>query len=404
MPTTSVQECRANAAKVAHSFDKREFRPSWFATNPHFQTIVGTLFRKEAMYSQDLSILELLSSSSSSNKNKSGGSKPLDLFQWDKRERVETPDGDFFDVDWKFCSKNPDTDDTCPIVLICHGLQASSASPNAQEMAMAFNSINFDCQCINFRGCSGERNLSPRSYHVGFTDDLLYQISRINKSAPSRRIYLAGFSLGAGVVTKLLAELAEDASIKYNICGAAVNAVPFDLAQCAHCLNEDGFSKRLYGDRLLQSMKDRMHDQYDSTEFPFARDEIDKCKSIMDVENILIAATFGFQDAWDYYEKSKTIDSLHKICVPEYIVQALDDPFFEGVENPTNDPNFAVNIHYTQYGGHCGYICSTEKEGDSEFSWMPTQLARFLSHVDENLNKRQEAKDEMIAQEANATR
>eukprot|EP00977_Amphora_coffeiformis_P003644 scaffold710_cov171-Amphora_coffeaeformis.AAC.13 len=356
------------------------------------------------MYSQDWSIPDLLSSTS--HKSKSCGSKPLDLFRWDKRERVETPDFDFFHIDYKTCSKTKTEPlDTRPIVLICHGLQASSESPIAQEMAMAFNNIQFDAQCMNFRGCSGESNLSPRSYHVGFTDDLLYQISRINKSEPSRRIYLAGFSLGAGVVTKILAELGEDASTKHNICGAAVNAVPFDLAQCAHCLNQDGLSKRLYGDRLLKSMKDRLHEQYDSVEFPFARDDIDKCKSIMDVENILIAATFGFKDAWDYYEKSKTNDLLDRICVPEYVVQALDDPFFEGLENPEIDTSYAVNIHYTRYGGHCGYIFSTEKQDDTEISWMPTQLARFLAHVDKNLNAMEEANDKMITPEkANATR
>jgi len=340
------------------------------------------------------------------HRNKSGNLKPLDVFQWDKRERVETPDGDFFHVDWKTCPETKtDSLEAPPIVLICHGLQASSESPIAQEMAIAFNNVQFDAQCINFRGCSGESNLSPRSYHAGFTDDLLYQISRINKSAPNRRIYLAGFSLGAGVVTKLLAELGEDASIKYNICGAAVNAVPFDLSQCAHCLNKDGLSKRLYGDRLLKSMKDRIYEQYDSIEFPFDRDEIDKCNSIMDVENILIAATFGFKDAWDYYEKSKTIDVLDTIRVPAYVLQALDDPFFEGVENPVIDLSCAVNIHYTRYGGHCGYIFSTEKQDDSDISWMPTQLARFLVHVDTNHDNTQEANDKMIVpKKANTTR
>lgn len=375
--TKFPQDCYLDAAKIAHSFERRNFRPSWFATNPHFQTIVGTLFRKETMYSQDFSIFQLLFRSNKKD-------KPLDSFRWDRRERVETPDGDFFHADWKVCAES---DAETPIVLFCHGLQASSKSPIAQEMAMAFNSIQFDAQCINFRGCSGEPNLTPRSYHVGFTDDLLHQISRIHISTPQKRIYLAGFSLGAGVVTKLLTDLGEDAHTKYNICGAAVNAVPFSLAQCAHCLNEDGLSKRLYGDRLTQSMKERMHEQYDSVDFPFTRDDIDKCNSIMDVENILIAATFGFDDAWDYYNQCKTIDSLDKIRVPEYVVQALDDPFFEGVENPENNPNSAVNIHYTQHGGHCAFIFNTENKENSRFSWMPTQLTRFLAHVDEHFTK-----------------
>ena len=90
---------------------------------------------------------------------------------------------------------------------------------------------------------------------MGFTDDLLQQITNIHSNNPNKRIYLSGFSLGAGVVTKLLADLGEDA-YRYNICGAAVNAVPFDAAQSAANLNGKGITKSIYGDRLLKSMKE----------------------------------------------------------------------------------------------------------------------------------------------------
>jgi predicted alpha/beta-fold hydrolase len=156
------------------------------------------------------------------------------------------------------------------------------------------------------------------------------------------------------------------------------------VSQCASNLNSAGLSKSLYGDRLLRSMKNRLHAQFDVVhDFPFDRKEIDKCESIMDFENLLIAPTFGFVDAWDYYDQCKTIDLLHTICVPHYIVQALDDPFFQGMVYPKNDPHCAVNIHFTQYGGHCGFVFQTENDSMSTTSWMPTQLARFLAHVDE---------------------
>lgn len=156
------------------------------------------------------------------------------------------------------------------------------------------------------------------------------------------------------------------------------------MSQCASNLNDVGLSKSLYGNRLLRSMKKRLHAQCDVvSDFPFDREEIDKCESIMDFENLLIAPTFGFVDAWDYYDKCKTIDSLHTISVPQYILQALDDPFFQGMVYPNNDPNCAVNIQFTQYGGHCGYVFQTENENKSKTSWMPTQLARFLAHVEE---------------------
>jgi uncharacterized protein len=342
------------------------------------------------MYTRNFTVTDLLSLTSSTTSS----NKPLDAFQWDHRERVETPDVDFFHVDWKYHTKEERKDNalrsnSSPIVLICHGLETNSNSPLCQEMAMAFCRQNMDAACVNFRGCSGECNLTPKGYHVGYTDDLLWQIQRLNKQYPQRRIYLTGFSLGAGVVTKLLTEL-QDQAYQYNIAGAAVNAVPFDLSQCSASLNEDGWSKRIYGDRILQSMKRRMHQQYNAVgDFPFAREEIDQCQSIMDVENLVIASVFGFDDAWDYYDKCKTIDVLNRVSVPQYILQSLDDPFFEGIQHPNNEVGSPIHIQYTQFGGHCGYVFQTEE--DDEISWMPVQLARFLAHVESTYHEQSTA-------------
>ncbi len=235
---TSSYDARTWAAIVAHSFHIIDFKPAWFATNPHFQTIISVLFRKETMYAKEFSILDLATTVTSGGEQGSstGRMKPFGDFKWDRRQRFMTDDGDFFDADWKHAADGgqrrslgvddiePSPVGEPPLVIICHGLQSSSNSPLAKDMAAAFNNIQMDAVCINFRGCSGECNLTPRAYHVGFTDDLLHLIRTIQVEHPTKRIYLSGFSLGAGVVTKLLADLGDGAP-KYNICGAAVNAV-----------------------------------------------------------------------------------------------------------------------------------------------------------------------------------
>mmetsp|Transcript_60328 Transcript_60328/g.148036 ORF Transcript_60328/g.148036 Transcript_60328/m.148036 type:complete len:516 (-) Transcript_60328:109-1656(-) len=401
------------AVRRSHSFTRQEYQPAWFATNAHLQTIVGALYRKETMYIDKRTVPSVLSwtmsslsdmlsnitdsssSTSSTINNKLLRQRPLDVFHWDKRQRVLTDDDDFYHVDWKYCSEpqketiemsSSSSSSKPPVVLICHGLETNSNSPLAQDMAIAFNHMGFDAATINFRGCSGEPNLTPRAYHLGFYDDLLHFIKQINEKDPNRRIYLSGFSLGAGVVTKMLADLGDDV-YKYNIAGAAVNAVPMDAGQCCSVLNGEGFSRTVYGDRFLKSMKERVRSQYDTCQFQFDLDEVDECQSIMDFENLLIAPEFGFEDAYDYYDRCKTIDVLNKVAVPELILQALDDPFFEGIEYPANNPDYAVNIQYTEYGGHCGFVFHTERDPESTASWMPFQLARFLSHLEKTRNQ-----------------
>ena len=66
---------------------------------------------------------------------------------------------------------------------------------------------------INFRGCSGEPNLTNGAYHLGFTDDMKYFLSMISLGT-NCPIYLVGFSLGANVILKLLGELGTSAKVR----------------------------------------------------------------------------------------------------------------------------------------------------------------------------------------------
>ena len=118
------QQRYTTAARVSHAFIMNEFTPAWFAANCHFQTIIGTLYRKETMYSQSLVsfLLNLLVSATTGATTTNKWNLPIDTFSWNKRERIETPDGDFFYVDWSIADDN-DNDESNPVCLICHGLE-----------------------------------------------------------------------------------------------------------------------------------------------------------------------------------------------------------------------------------------------------------------------------------------
>ena len=112
---------RRNAAEISHSFVTKESNPAWFAKNNHLQTITGVFSREDSAYFPPT------------------GNQILKKFEWDDRERVETHDGDFFFVDWKFCASDdrvgrPSTE--APVVLICHGLQSNSDSLLVKDMAI----------------------------------------------------------------------------------------------------------------------------------------------------------------------------------------------------------------------------------------------------------------------------
>lgn len=204
--------------EIVRSFVARDFRPSFFS-NEHYQTIVGS----EALRVKVL------------------GSYPRD-FQTTRR-RISTPDGDFFHVDF---TTNVNSIDSVPIVLILHGLESNSQGPLVTKMTSSFLKKGFCCCLISFRSCSGEENLTPGAYHLGFTNDLDHLVRNvINQEFPNKRIYLAGFSLGGNVCLKYLGELG-DLAPQLNVYGAAVTSVPFDPVASQGKIDSPGFNRMVY--------------------------------------------------------------------------------------------------------------------------------------------------------------
>ena len=73
---------------------------------------------------------------------------------WDVRERIETPDGDFFDVDTKYCRDN----DTASMVIMLHGLESNSDSSLSHQIASACLEQGMSFTCVNFRSCSEDED------------------------------------------------------------------------------------------------------------------------------------------------------------------------------------------------------------------------------------------------------
>jgi len=91
------------------------------------------------------------------------------------------------------------------------------------------NQRGFRVCLMHFRGCSGEPNRLPISYHSGKTDDPQRILEHIH-STKNRNIYAAvGVSLGGNVLLKWLGEQGERITLQK----AVVISVPFQLDDAA---------------------------------------------------------------------------------------------------------------------------------------------------------------------------
>ncbi len=72
-----------------------------------------------------------------------------------RRERWDTPDGDFIDVDLL------DGPPEAPLLVLFHGLEGSARSHYAISTARRCQSLGWRFALPHFRGCSGELNRRP---------------------------------------------------------------------------------------------------------------------------------------------------------------------------------------------------------------------------------------------------
>jgi predicted alpha/beta-fold hydrolase len=321
---------------------------------------------------------------------------------WTCRERFHTKDGDFFDVDYKFVDDNSDlsvekrTSDG--MVIIIHGLESNSNSSLCTNMGNAFIEKNMDVACINFRGCSGQPNDTILQYHGGFTDDVLHFLNVWRERNKSKMpLYLSGFSLGSNVALKLLGDLSSDAVEKYNIRGAAVSGAPFDLEHHYRQLIDYDFHRIVYAGSVLKSMKKKVNylvDRFyggDPSLAPFDYNLCMNAKTIAEIEDGMIAPLYGFEDRFDYYRQSASLPVIDRIAVPTFVLNAADDPFFNTDKFPLEKDCEVggvapIKLVRTSEGGHIGHLFHMV-EGDKipTSSFMPIELARFVSHVSKSL-------------------
>jgi predicted alpha/beta-fold hydrolase len=324
-------------------FTKKTFKPAWWLSNSHLQTIYPALFRKTP--------------------------NPPDY----RRERLTTPDDDFIDIDYCGTGKQP-------LIILVHGLTGSSQSDYIKGLQSALLKQGFRSAALNFRGCSGQSNNRARSYHSGETEDIHFLYQTLRQREPETPLGAVGFSLGGNVLLKWLGEQGD----QLNLFAAVAVSVPLLLGLCATKL-DNGFAK-CYRGRLLKELKVYMRNKLRHLERIGQSQEAMKIKALGDLSAInsfwhyddkVVARLHGFDDVHDYYRRSSSRQYLKSISVPTLVIQAIDDPFMTRKVLPELDElSPSVHLELTQHGGHVGFV-----SGSIPFKpqyWLEQRIPEFL--------------------------
>ena len=258
------------------------------------------------------------------------------------RERIDTPDGDFMDLDW---SKT----NSPRVAVILHGLEGSSDRPYMRGIVNTLNAANWDVAAVNFRGCSGEPNRRMLSYHSGATYDLKTILDHVFKAYDN--VSIVGYSLGGNLMLKYLGEMGAQARVR----SAIAFSVPCNLKASATQLARK--RNRIYMWKFLNALRAKVEAK--ASMFPGVIDvsDYDQVRDFTTFDERYTAPLNGFENAEDYWKKCSCTQFLAGIRIPTLLVSAADDPFLPDSCYPIKEAESSkyFSLEIPRLGGHVGF-------------------------------------------------
>jgi len=283
-----------------------------------------------------------------------------------RRERWDTPDGDFIDVD------HLDGPPGSPLLVLFHGLEGSSRSHYAIATAHACRAIGWRFALPHFRGCSGELNRRPRAYHSGDSAEIDWILRRLHRGNEGRRLHATGISLGGNALLKWAGEQGQAAT--ELVSGVAGICAPLDLAACGHNLAR-GFN-RIYTRHFLDTLKFRSAARLQRFPGLFDETRMRRSRNLWDFDDAVTGPVHGFAGADDYWAKSSAKPWLKSIAVPALVVNPKNDPFLPAAALPhKTDISPSVRLEQPATGGHVGFVSGAFP---GNLDWLPQRLLHFF--------------------------
>ena len=292
-----------------------------------------------------------------------------------RRERWDTPDGDFIELDWvdpagpasaapmRIAPPQPAVPQAdpaplsvplfIPLFILFHGLEGSSRSHYARSLMQAAAARGWRGVVPHFRGCTGTPNRLPRAYHSGDSDEIDWILRRLQQVAGGAPVFAAGVSLGGNALLKWLGERGSAAQLVVH--AAAAICAPLDLTLSGHALGE-GFN-RVYTRHFLATLRAKALAKCERHPGRFDAARIAGARSLAEFDDAYTAPAHGFAGVEDYWRRASARPWLGGIEVPTLVLNAANDPFVPARALPdVQSLPPAVHFDCPDEGGHVGFL------------------------------------------------
>ncbi|KAF8275036.1 AB-hydrolase YheT [Lactarius quietus] len=344
------------------------FRPSWWLFNGHLQTFYAV----------------------------AGDFSAVDTLAYD-RQLLGVRDGGTLGIDFTPPISERVLPEETPIIVVLHGLTGGSQEPYVRDiLAPAVTPIDqgglgYRAVVVNSRGCAGVPLTSPQLYSSCHTDDLRQALLYISHRYPRAPLLGLGFSLGANVLTRYVAEEGDEC----RLTSACVLACPWNLTVNAHALHSDLVHRHIYAKGLGGNLKRLVSRHVDSImKFPnstlaqslpelFSRKSItlEQFDGLITIHSGGTSPPFPFASTHDYYTYASSHRVLEDVRIPFLAINSDDDPIVKYLPVKEAD-NKWVTLVVTRGGGHMGWF---ERTGNRVKRWIRQPTLEWFKATVENI-------------------
>jgi predicted alpha/beta-fold hydrolase len=261
--------------------------------------------------------------------------------------------------------------------LVIHGVGGSSESRYVVRAARAMHRAGHHVVRVSLRGAGDGMPLARAMYHAGMSDDPRRVVVELSRDPRVASIGVVGFSLGGNVSLKLAGELGGDVPAK--LAAVAAVSAPLDLVEVSKVLER--LRTLPYRAWVLKGLVRQAVDfaRAHPNDARFDPKELWRARTIRDYDQIVVVPTYGFRDAYDYYERASAGPHLRGVRVPTLIVHADDDPMVPGhtVRPFLRDLPPSIEVAWSDNGGHVGWYAGLDEDRWVE-TWAMKSVRRFF--------------------------
>lgn len=290
------------------------------------------------------------------------------------RQRIETADDDFLDLDWSRVGQ-PDESTKNPLVILSHGLEGDTTRQYIAGTVRLLNQHGLDCLAWHYRSCSEEMNRQARFYHIGETGDLHTVVQEALKVG-YQTMHLVGFSAGGNISLKYLGEQGPD--VHPAIKRAVAISVPLELLTTADRL--EAWDSMIYNRRFQKTLKEKVKLKSGALPEDLRTADLSRIRSLRQFDDLITAPLHGFDGVTDYYTRNSSLAFVPKITIPTLVLNARNDPFLSPECFPEALAKELTHVwmEFPEQGGHCGFPSANGLQAPT---YAEERVVQFLTRL-----------------------